>query len=118
MVAKEFESYINDITALSETQLLSYDGMVDHGHTIFLEWQGENERNESRHGFPIGNSIAEQLKEDPTPVGDRLVTIRLPLQRNVCHHSWVCMLQNGPTSERSRRNSTTAREKYCREFYF
>ena len=94
MVAKEFESYINDITALSETQLLSYDGMVDHGHTIFLEWQGENERNESRHGFPIGNFIAEQLKEDPTPVGDRLVTMRLPLQRNVCHHSWVCMLQN------------------------
>ena len=43
LVVKEFESYIIDITALSETRLPSYDGMVDPGYTILLEWQGREQ---------------------------------------------------------------------------
>ena len=43
LVAKEFESYIIDITALSEAQSPPYDGMVDNGCTIFLEWQGREQ---------------------------------------------------------------------------
>ena len=56
----------------------------------FWSASGENERNEPRDGFPIGNSIAEQLKKDR----HLSVSMRLSLQRNVSHHSWLCMLQN------------------------
>ena len=35
LIARELESYNIDIAALSETRLLSYDSMVDHGYTLF-----------------------------------------------------------------------------------
>ena len=35
LIARELESYNIDIAALSETRLLSYDSLVDHGYTLF-----------------------------------------------------------------------------------
>jgi len=46
-----------------------------HIWALFLERQErERERRESKDGFAIGNSIAQQLEQDPTPASDRIIT--------------------------------------------
>ena len=51
---------------------------------VLLEWQRREEANRiARVGFVIRNSIAQQLEQDPIPVIDRIIAMRLPLQRNV-----------------------------------
>ena len=51
---------------------------------VLLEWQGrEQAKRIARVGFAIRNSIAQQLEQDPIPVIDWIIAMRLPLQRNV-----------------------------------
>jgi len=81
LVAKELSRYKIDIAALCETRLALSDSIVDNGYTFFWSGKPENERRESGVGFAIKNSIAQDLKQDPTPITDRIMTLRLPLQR-------------------------------------
>jgi exonuclease III len=55
-------------------------------------WSGKHaiERRESGVAFAIRNSIAQDLEQDPTPINDRIITLRLPLQKN-CFVTIVCV---------------------------
>ena len=84
LVAKELSRYRVDIAALSETRLACYDSLVDCGYTFFWSGKTEQERRESGVGFAIRNNIVNLLEQDPSPVSDRIMTMRLPVKKNVC----------------------------------
>ena len=77
LVAKELSRYRVDIAALSETRLACYDSLVDCGYTFFWSGKTEKERRESGVGFAIRNNIVNLLEQDPSPVSDRIMTMRL-----------------------------------------
>jgi exonuclease III len=81
LVAKELSRYNIDIAALCETRLAQSDSMIDSGYTFFWSGKPESERRESGVGFAIKNSIVHSLEQDPSPISDRIMTMRLPLQR-------------------------------------
>lgn len=89
LVAKKLNRYNIYIAALSETRLALYDSMVVHGYQLFWSGRGENERREAGVGFAIKNSVAQQLEQDPTPINNRLIMLRLPLQNHhLCIYSY------------------------------
>lgn len=90
LVAEELARYNIDIAALSEIRLPGYDSMVDCGYTIFWSGKEETNRREGGVGFAIRNTLAELLVQDPTPISDRIISMRLPLA-NDCHASIVSM---------------------------
>jgi len=71
-----------DIAALSESRLASYDSLVDGQYKFFWSGKSKRERRDSGVGFAIRNTIMHLLKEDPSPVSDRIMTMRLPLKKN------------------------------------
>lgn len=79
LVAKELSRYDIDIAALCETRLPEYDSIVENGYTFFWSGKAENEKRESGVGFALKNAIAQSLEQDPTPISDRIITMRLPL---------------------------------------
>lgn len=83
LVAKELGRYNIDIAALNETRLSCYDSMEDCGYTFFWSGREEAERREFEVGFAIKSTIAKLLEENPTPISDRIMTMRLPLDRDV-----------------------------------
>jgi len=82
LIAKELSRYRVDIAALSETRLASYDSLVDGQYTFFWSGKNKEERRDSGVGFAIRNTIMHLLKEDPSPVSDRIITMSLPLKKN------------------------------------
>jgi len=83
LVARELDNYGIDIAALSETRLAGYDSLVDGGYTFFWSGKDDSEKRESGVGFAIRNHIAKLLEQDPTPVNDRIMSMRIPLQGKV-----------------------------------
>jgi len=81
-IAKELSRYRVDIATLSETRLASYDSLVDGQYTFFWSGKSKEERRDSGVGFAIRNTIMYLLKEDPSPVSDRIITMHLPLKKN------------------------------------
>jgi len=90
LVAKELSRYKVDIAALNETRFAGYDSLVDCGYTFFWSGKSEEERRESGVGFAIRNPITKLLEEDPSPVSDRIMTMRLPLEKDV-YATIVCI---------------------------
>ena len=82
LVAKELSRYGVDIAALSETRLANYDSTVDCGYAFFWSGKSNSERRESGVGFAIRNQRTRVMEEDPTPVSDRIISMRLPLERS------------------------------------
>jgi len=81
-ITKELSRYRVDIAALSETCLASYGSLVDGQYTFFWSGKSKEERRDSGVGFSIRNTIMHLLKEDPSPVSDRIMSMRLPLKKN------------------------------------
>ena len=81
LVAKELSRYNIDIAALCETPLAQNDSILAHGYTFFWSGKAETDRRESGVGFAIKNSIARDLEQDPSPITDRIMIMRLPLQK-------------------------------------
>lgn len=70
---------ITGIAALRETHPYEFATMVDNEYTFFWCGRQENERRGSVVRFAIKNSIANCLEQDPGPISDRFLTIKLPL---------------------------------------
>ena len=81
LVAKELSRYNIDIAALCETRLAQSDSIEDNGYTFFWSGKPESERRESGVGFAIKNSIAQDLEQEPSPISDRIMSLRIPLQK-------------------------------------
>ena len=82
LIAKELSRYRVDIAALSKTRLACYDSLVDCGYTFFWSGKTEKERTESGVGFAIKNTMVHLLEQDPSPVSNKIMTMRLLLERN------------------------------------
>ena len=82
LVAKELKRYNIDIAALCETRLANHGSFVDKGYTFFWSERKENEKREAGDGFAIRNGIVSKLEQDLVPVNDRLMKMRLSLQKN------------------------------------
>ena len=63
---------------------LGYDSLEDYGYIFF--WSGKStvkKRREAGAGFAVRKEIAAMLDEEPLPINDRIMTMRLPLQRKM-----------------------------------
>ena len=83
VVANELEKYNIDIAALSEVRFSDAGSIREEaGYTIF--WSGKPEGEVREHGVAIAmkNCLISKLSEDPKPVNERMITLRLPLTQN------------------------------------
>lgn len=83
IIARELAKYSVDIGALSEVRFGGTGSIREEaGYTIF--WSGKTSGNQSESGvaLAISNAIASKLTEDPKPVSDRMITLRLPLSNS------------------------------------
>ena len=80
IISKVLSNYQIDIAALSEVRFAE-SGCIreESGYTIYWSGKPSSERSESGVGLAINNNIIPKLCEDPKPVSDRIMTLRLPL---------------------------------------
>lgn len=83
LVTKELKRYRVDIAALSETRFLDKGEIreVGSGYTIF--WSGRKTGRKSGVGFAVKTSLIPQLESQPQGISDRIMTMRLPLEKNM-----------------------------------
>ena len=78
----ELAKYNIDIAALCETRFSESGSLNDWEYSFFWSGKPEGERREAGAGFPIKKDIVTKLTEMPRPVGDRIMTMRLPLSKD------------------------------------
>ena len=82
LVDKELERYDIDVVALSETRFHDSGQLTEKNYTFFWSGKPADEISQSGVGFAVKNHIANQLDEQPKPISDRIITMRLPLENN------------------------------------
>ncbi|BHF75732.1 hypothetical protein SprV_0501882800 [Sparganum proliferum] len=83
LVARELARYKVDIAALSQTRF-SEQGQLEEvgaGYTFFWSGRPRTERRDAGVAFAIRNDIVGRLPCLPQGINDRLMSLRLPLQR-------------------------------------
>jgi len=75
----EIDYYSINVVALSGTRLPGYDSFVDHGYSFSWSVESADKRREAGVRFAIKKDIAAILDEEPTPVNDRIMKMRLAL---------------------------------------
>ena len=76
-------TYNIDIAALSEVRFADSGSIrEENGFTIYWSGKQPSERSESGVALAIKNEIVPKLLEDPKPISDRMMTLRLPLKQN------------------------------------
>ena len=75
--------YNIDIAALSETRFSDSGELTERGQGYTFFWKGKpaGERREAGVGFAIKSSLVAKLQSVPVGTNDRLMTMRLPLQK-------------------------------------
>ena len=83
IVARELSRYGVDIAALSETRISGEGSLCEAGGGYTFFWKGHPEGSPRIHGVGIAvrNSIAENLTESPVYISERLMSLRIPLER-------------------------------------
>jgi len=83
IISKVLSNYQIDIAALSEVRFAE-SGCIPEESVYTIYWSGKpsSEKSESGVGLAISNNIASKLFEDPKPVNDRIMTLRLPLEHD------------------------------------
>ena len=83
IVARELSRYAVDIAALSETRLSGEGSLREDGGGYTFFWRGRPEGLPRIHGvgLAVKNAIADNLTESPTYISERLLSLRIPLQR-------------------------------------
>ena len=82
LVAMELAKYNIDIAALCETRLPESGSLDDFEYSFFWGGKPEGERREATVGFAIKKDIIAKLTEMPWAVSDRIMTMRLPLNKD------------------------------------
>ena len=83
IIARELGRYNIDIAALSETRLADTGELTERGQGYTFFWSGKSEaqRREAGVGFAIRTSLVRKMESLPRGINERLMTMRLPLQR-------------------------------------
>ena len=84
LVAMEMKRYGIDVAAISETRLPRYGSLEDHGYVFYWSGKLPVERREAGVGLALRKLTAAILVEEPTPVNDGIMTMRLPLRSGSC----------------------------------
>ena len=83
IISRVLSTYNIDIAALSEVRFADSGSIrEENGFTIYWSGKQPSERSESGVALAIKNDIVPKLLEDPKPVSDRIMTLRLPLKQN------------------------------------
>ena len=80
LVAKELKRYNIDIAALCETRLSKHGSLIENDYTFFWSGKAEGEKREFGVGFAVKNNIVSKLEQEPIPINDRLIKMRIPLK--------------------------------------
>ncbi|GFN94510.1 craniofacial development protein 2 [Plakobranchus ocellatus] len=83
LIAHELSRLNIDIAALSEVRFADEGNLWEHGAGYTLYWSGKSstERRLSGVGFMMKNSIATKLETLPRAHSDRIISMRLPLEK-------------------------------------
>ena len=82
LLAMELAKYNIDIAALCETRFSESGSLNDFEYSFFWSGKPESEITEAGVGFAMKNDIATKLTENPRPLSDRIMTMRLSLSKN------------------------------------
>ena len=78
----ELAKYNMNIVALCEITLSESGSLNDLEYSFFWSAKPEGEQRETGVGFDFKKHIVPKLTEMPRPVGDRIITMRLPLSKD------------------------------------
>lgn len=83
LVAAELRRYDVDIAALSETRLLDKGCLKEEGQGYTFFWKGYPTGGPHHHGvgLAIKNSLLPSFTDTPTGIGERLMSVRIPLAK-------------------------------------
>lgn len=82
LVAMELAKYRIDIAALCETRFPDSGSLNDLDYIFFWSGKPYGEKREAGVGFAIRKDIVSKMSETPTPISDRIMTMRLPLAKD------------------------------------
>ena len=96
-VVMKMNRYGIDVAAINETRLPGYDSMEDRGCAFFWSGKSANERRDAEIGFALKKGISATLDKEPSPVSDRLMSMRLFLQKESCA-TFICVYASTVTN--------------------
>ena len=84
MVALQLASYDIDVAALTETRLEGEGSLIEQGQGYTFFWRGVPSGQPRIHGIAIAikNKIVRSLSEQPVGHSERLMSVRIPLERS------------------------------------
>lgn len=83
LVARELQRYEVDIAALSETRFSETGNLVEELAGYTFHWCGKQRGERRDHGvaFAIKIELYNKLPQKPTPIYERLISLRIPLHK-------------------------------------
>lgn len=80
IISKELHRYSIDIAALSEVRFADSGSIREEsGYTIYWSGKPSGDKSESGVALAVRNDLMPKLTEEPKPVNERMITLRLPL---------------------------------------